>query len=221
MALDQQFIDQMKGFEGFRESPYWDHKQYSSGYGTKANSPDEVIDRATADQRLKVALDQAAAHVDAVNPNLPAGARAALISLTYNAGPGWASAGLGDLVRNGDLQGAQARLLEYNKASGEVSPGLVKRRAAEAAWFGLGGPTQAALTAAPAPAAAPANTIPAQTPPVFAPPPQQAQQQAAQPQSLMDVMPAELPIPPPIFAQPRFAKLKIPRPFGGLIFARR
>ena len=42
---------------------------------------------------------------------------------------------MGDLVRAGDLQGAQQRILEYNKAGGKVLPGLVDRRAKEASWF--------------------------------------------------------------------------------------
>jgi lysozyme len=199
--LGQTFVDQIKGFEGYQDRPYWDHKQYTSGYGTKANSPDEVIDRATAEQRLQAAIQQAAATVDAVNPSLPEGARAALISLTYNAGPGWARSGLGDLVRAGDLQGAQERFLQYNKASGEVNPGLVKRRAAEAAWFGGGAPQQPAQQPAPASPASPAMAIPQQAQPIFASAPQAAPQQAG---SLYSQMPAEqLAAPPPLFAPPR------------------
>lgn len=88
----------------------------------------------------------------------------------------------------------------------------------------MGGSTPSAPSApTPAPAAtpAPASAIPAQAPPVFAPPVQQAQpqQQAPQP-SLMDMLPAEQSTSPPVFAQPRFARLQIPR-FGGVLFARR
>jgi GH24 family phage-related lysozyme (muramidase) len=210
-GFDPQFVDQIKGFEGYRETPYWDHKQYTSGYGTKANSPDEVIDPAVAEQRLQTALQSAASHVDSVNPNLPVGARNALISLTFNAGPGWAQAGLGDLVRSNDLEGAKARLLEYNKASGEVNHGLVKRRAAEAAWFGGGavpGGDASRQTAAGIPAPAPITlasaTIPQQAAPIFAPAPQQAPQGGGQAPSLYSQMPAEqMGQPPPIFAPPR------------------
>ena len=78
---------------------------------------------------------------------------------------------------------------------------------------------------APASTASPANAIPAQPAPVFAPPaqpqlqPQPQPQQQAQAPSLMDLMPAEAAMPPPIFAKPRFAKLNIPR-FGGVFAAR-
>ncbi len=38
-------------------------------------------------------------------------------------------------MKAGDWQGASQRLQEYNKAGGQVNPGLVSRRQKEAAWF--------------------------------------------------------------------------------------
>jgi GH24 family phage-related lysozyme (muramidase) len=131
--------DAVKRFEGFAPKAQWDHKQFSVGYGTKG-APGETIDRATADLRLNQELGKAADIVDRVNPNLPPGARAALISLTYNAGGEWASAGLGERVKAGDLAGAKALFVQYNKASGEVNPGLVARRNEEVTWFDKDGP---------------------------------------------------------------------------------
>jgi lysozyme len=200
MPIDPQYLEAIKGFEGFQPKATWDHKQYSSGYGTKAE-PGEVIDRATAEQRFQEAVQKAAAHVDSVNPNLPAGARAALISLTYNAGPGWSQSGLGELVKAGDLQGAQARLLEYNKASGQVNPGLVNRRAAEAAWFGSPAVQQPAQQVAPASPAAPVNAAP-QRPAFFAPPQQSAPQQVG-PSYTPEFPSGLLAQAPPLFAPPR------------------
>lgn len=198
MPIDPQYLEAIKGFEGYSPKATWDYKQHSSGYGTKAE-PGEVIDRATAEQRFNEAVAKAAAHVDSVNPNLPAGARAALISLTYNAGPGWSQSGLGELVRAGDLQAAQARLLEYNKAGGEVLPGLVKRRQTEAGWFGA--PQQPAAQSQPASPASPLQAIPQAAPPIFAP---QPQQQAAPQPDYFAQMPAEqIAQPPPIFTPPR------------------
>jgi lysozyme len=211
--LDPQYIDQIKGFEGYSPNAAWDYKQSSSGYGTRAQPGDENLPpdqlKAIHEQRFTDEISKAASAVDAVNPNLPPGARAALISLTYNAGPGWAQSGLGDLVRSGDLQGAQQRLLEYNKAGGEVNPGLVKRRTAESAWFN-GQAAPAPQQTAQASPAAPAMGLPQQRPPIF---PQQAQaapQQQAPPQgqggSFSGQMPAEQPMQaPPIFYAPRKA----------------
>jgi len=133
--LDQSYLDAIKGFEGFAPKASWDYKQHSNGYGTRALHPGEEIDKATAEQRFSGSIAKAAAHVDSVAPNAPPGVRAALTSLTYNAGPGWSSSGLGELVKAGDWQGAAERFQQYNKAGGEVNPGLVNRRTKEAAWF--------------------------------------------------------------------------------------
>lgn len=206
--LDPQYIDQIKGFEGYSPQAAWDYKQSSSGYGTKAQPGDENIPpdqlKAIHEQRFSSEIGNAAAAVDNLNPNLPPGARAALISLTYNAGPGWMQSGLGNMVRSGDLQGAQQRFLEYNKAGGEVNPGLVKRRAAEVAWFGGGAPQPVMATNAPAsPAAAPVST-PQQPAPIFAANQPQAAPQQADSRSYFAQMPAEQAIQPaPIFTAPR------------------
>jgi len=36
MALDQSYLDAIKGFEGYTPNAQWDYKQNSSGYGTRA-----------------------------------------------------------------------------------------------------------------------------------------------------------------------------------------
>lgn len=186
MALDPEYLDAIRKSEGYAPEASWDYKQYSSGYGTKAQPGDENIpqDRRQAvfEQRFQDEVAKASAHVDSVNPNLPPGVKAALTSLTYNAGPGWAQSGLGDLIRAGDLEGAQARFLQYNHAGGQVDPGLTARRGREASWFGGVQPQPApASPAAPAstPVGMPLNLAP-QAPPIFAPP-QQPQQAASEP----------------------------------------
>lgn len=203
MALDPEYLDAIKGFEGYSPNAAWDYKQSSSGYGTKAQPGDENIPpdqlRAIHEQRFQDEVAKASAHVDSINPNLPPGVKAALTSLTYNAGPGWSQSGLGELVRAGDLQGAQAKLQEYNKAGGEVNPGLVARRAKEAAWFGA--PLQSASVTPASPPSAPLNLIPQQAPPIFAQQPQGAPQEAP---SAFAQMPApQMAQAPPIFAPPR------------------
>ena len=132
--------DAVKRFEGYRDKAYWDVKQHSIGYGTRATSPDETIDRATAETRLNDELGKAASIVDSVNPNLPAGVKAALTSLTFNAGDAWTKSELGDRVRFGDLAGAKERFMLYNKSDGVTNLGLVSRRAEEASWFDKGPP---------------------------------------------------------------------------------
>lgn len=138
--IDPSLRERIKKFEGYSATPYADHKQTSSGYGTKAQPGDEAIPkdqlRAIHEQRLDTELGRAASIVDAFQPGLPKGTRDALISLTYNAGSAWTSAGLGAAVRAGDYESAKERFVQYNKASGEIDSGLVSRRGQEVAWFG-------------------------------------------------------------------------------------
>jgi GH24 family phage-related lysozyme (muramidase) len=133
--LSDRLINGVKRFEGFSRTPYWDFRQYTSGYGTRANSPNEVIDQATANSRLQDALSGAASSVDRTFPNLPAGTRDALISLTYNAGPAWMTQGLGNAIRAGDMNAARTYFAQYNHAGGQVNPGLTQRRQSELGWF--------------------------------------------------------------------------------------
>lgn len=200
--LDPQYSDAIKGFEGYSPNAQWDYKQSSSGYGTKAQPGDENIPpdqlKAVHEQRFQDEIGKAAAAVDSVNPNLPPGAKAALTSLTYNAGPGWSQSGLGDLVRSGDLPGIAAKMQEYNKAGGQVNPGLVSRRAQEAGWIS-GAPMQTAQASPAGPASgSPTQAIPQQQPPIF---PQGAPQAAPQAPSALAQIPQQQM--PPIFMPPR------------------
>lgn len=132
------FIGGIKQSEGYSPKAKWDFKQDTNGFGTKAKYPGEVIDVQTANARFNEAITKAAKYVDSVNPNLDPGTRAALTSLTFNAGETWGSSGLGDKIRSGDISGAKESFLQYNKAGGETNEGLVMRRAREASWFGRG-----------------------------------------------------------------------------------
>lgn len=133
--LDSRYLDGIKKHEGFDRKAFWDYKQWTNGYGTRAKFPGEVIDRNTAEQRFREEIAKAAAIVDRHAPNAPPGVRAALTSLTYNAGDKWASSGLGQAVRSGDWNAARDRFLQYNKAGGSVLPALARRRNDEATWF--------------------------------------------------------------------------------------
>jgi lysozyme len=130
------FIGAIKSSEGFDPRARWDYKQFTNGYGTRATHSAEVIDRDTADRRFEGEITRAASIVDGVNPNLDAGTRAALTSLTFNAGSRWTSGQLGQAVRAGDLGAAKALFVQYDRAGGAVNQGLADRRAREAAWFG-------------------------------------------------------------------------------------
>jgi len=205
MALDQSYLDAIKSFEGYNPQSQWDYKQYSSGFGTKVQPGDENIPpdqrQAVYEQRFQGEVGKAAQSVDSFAPDLPQGVRAALTSLTYNAGPGWQQSGLGAAIKAGDWDKAKDIFLQYNKAGGEVNPGLVARRQKEAAWFGGGQAPQASpaglLASAPQAAPQPPISLPAGlgAQPYF--PPQQA------PQSQQAPLQIETPQAPPIFYAPR------------------
>jgi lysozyme len=134
--LTRPYLDTIKSFEGFETRAKWDYAQFTNGYGTKAQHPSEQISREEADRRFKQEIAHAATLVDRFAPNLDSGTRAALTSLTFNAGTKWMAAGLGEAIKSGNLEEGRKIFLQYNKAGGEVLPGLVRRRLEESAWFG-------------------------------------------------------------------------------------
>lgn len=135
-GLPSSFIAQVKRSEGYTPAAKWDVKQFSNGYGTRAKFDGEQISKEEAEQRFQTEFGKALKIVDGVNPNLDPGTRAAMASLTYNAGSDWVGAGLGAKIRAGDLAGAKELFLQYNKAGGETNEGLINRRYREAQWFG-------------------------------------------------------------------------------------
>ncbi len=157
MPIHQNYLSAIKTFEGFTSQAKWDYAQHSNGYGTKALYPGEAISPEEAERRFAAEIAVARDIVEKHASGWDEGTKAALTSLTFNAGTRWISSGLGDAVRNGDIEGVRDRFVQYSKAQGEVLPGLLKRRLAEVDWIGSGtggaAPTaQAATLAGPAPA---------------------------------------------------------------------
>jgi lysozyme len=146
-GVSETVIEHIKSMESFTPVSKWDFKQHSYGYGTRAPGPGIPITKAEAEKELSFEVGKAAREVDAFQPGLPPGVRDAMISLTFNAGPGqWTTGGLGAALKAGDYQRAKEIFLQYNKAGGStqnvlsgtgagVLGGLVKRREKEAAWF--------------------------------------------------------------------------------------
>jgi lysozyme len=130
------YLDAIRNFEGYSPAAQWDYAQHSNGYGTRARFPGEVIDRAEAERRFQSEVAVARSVVEKAVPHVDEGTKAALTSLTYNAGTAWVDSGLGDAVRRGDIEATREIFQKYNKAGGEVLPGLVSRRSQEALWIG-------------------------------------------------------------------------------------
>jgi lysozyme len=134
--IDAVFLDKIKSFEGYTPVAKWDYSQFTNGYGTRARAPDEVITKAEAESRFRAEIGKAAQIVERHAVNWDPGTKAALTSLTFNAGTRWISSGLGDAVRAGDVEAVRERFVLYVKAGGETLQGLVNRRNAEVEWIG-------------------------------------------------------------------------------------
>lgn len=143
-TLPPEYASAIQRFEGFTPRAQWDYRQHSNGFGTRARSPGEVIDRPEAERRFNEEIGRAREIVRNVGVQMTPGQEAALTSLTFNAGANWVNSGLGNAVRNGDWARAQELFTQYNRAGGEVLPGLTRRRQEEATWL-TGGDNNAAL----------------------------------------------------------------------------
>jgi lysozyme len=130
-AVSPGLVDFVKKQEGFSAKAFWDFKQWTNGYGTKAASPTEVVDEATAVERLTTEIHAADALVSKKYPNLPLGLHQALIDLTYNVGSGWEEGSLGAAVAAQKMDTIKADIMLYNHAGGQVLAGLTARREAE------------------------------------------------------------------------------------------
>jgi lysozyme len=127
-------VDLVKRFEGFNPNAYSDYKQTSIGYGTKGRQG-EVLNEEQATERLKTELLESARRIKEAaslrGVSLNQNQFNAITSFDYNTGKG------ADLIqRFADKPNElAAKMKEYTKAGGEDLPGLVKRRAIEAALF--------------------------------------------------------------------------------------
>jgi GH24 family phage-related lysozyme (muramidase) len=134
-SISDDLINFIKKHEKFYPKPYWDYKQYSIGYGTKALPSDKEITEGEAERRL---LSQVKKHRDAViNDGKRWGYKwtpdqiDALTSFRYNVGS------LNQLTNNGKRSNKEIskKILEYNKAGGKTLGGLVNRRKFEHMMF--------------------------------------------------------------------------------------
>lgn len=134
--MQARHLESIQKFEGFSRQAKWDYAQNSNGFGTRALHPGEQITLAEAKRRFAAEIEQARSFVEKHAAGWDEGTKAALTSLTFNAGTKWATSGLGEAVRSHDIDAVRSRFLAYTKAGGDDLPGLVRRRLAEAAWIG-------------------------------------------------------------------------------------
>ncbi len=155
-SISQNGVQMIEGFEGYSATAYPDPgtggAPWTIGYGhTGGVQPGQTITRAQAEAYLKDDLSWAQ---DAVrrNVHVPINQNQfdALVSLTYNLGAN-GYPGLLAKLNAGDYKGAQQMFGEYVHAGGHELPGLVNRRAKEAALFGGDAPSGSGSTSPPPP----------------------------------------------------------------------
>ena len=136
-ATGGDLMAQIRRREAFSAKAYWDHKQWSIGYGTRASSGNETITREEAESRLQKEVSNAASTVDAVARSLGitlnSNQRDALTDFTFNLGGGVLRSMLSRAGRN--LGAVPGLMQEYNHASGRVEGGLTARRQWEGQLF--------------------------------------------------------------------------------------
>ena len=129
-----------KSFEGLRLEAYQDCAgNWTIGYGHTGPtvSAGQSITEAEAEELLQGDLAEAVACVNhAVRAVISQCQSDAMVDFCYNAGRGnFVQSTLVRKVNSGDFQGAAAQFGLWVHAGGEVVPGLLRRRNAEAALF--------------------------------------------------------------------------------------
>lgn len=136
MQLSERGANFIANFEGFRSSPYWDVNHWSIGYGTHSHEGDGPVTRKQAMNRLLNHVDEHyAPAVRALGVKLNQNQFDALVSLAYNLGPGVMEGPVGDRLKQGRYSDAANAMLAYNRAGGQVLPGLTRRREEERRLF--------------------------------------------------------------------------------------
>lgn len=136
MTTSKNGIDLIKQFEGCRLKAYKalpSEQYYTIGYGHYGAdvTPGMTISQADADEFLKRDLTKFEMYVEKTGLKLNQNQFDALVSFTYNCGPG----NLLKLVAGRTILQIGDAILKYNKAGGKVLKGLQRRREAERALF--------------------------------------------------------------------------------------
>lgn len=144
MQTNADGLNLIKTYEGLRLKAYKDPVGiWTIGYGhtSMAGDPEVkegmTITKEVAEAILKRDLQKYEKAVDdAVTVELTANQFAACVSLCYNVGPGnFSKSSVVRFINQGRFSDAADAFALWNRAGGKILPGLVKRRAAEAALF--------------------------------------------------------------------------------------
>lgn len=133
-ATADEAVELIKEFEGFSAMAYWDHSQYSIGYGTRANSANETVTEAEALRRLRAEVEKIMKrNWEFYNDKyLHVNQRVALVSLIYNVGQGaWDRSRCKKALGQKQYQAMSKEWLDFCHTGGRFSRGLYNRRKVE------------------------------------------------------------------------------------------
>lgn len=121
--------------ESFSATPYWDVSRYSWGYGTAAPGPNGTITRAKAFTDMVAHLINDYYYLSPkITRKLTVNQWAALLSFSYNEGPGNADNLVDDINAGSDII-LEPHWKQYIYAGGSINSNLVARRNKEwALW---------------------------------------------------------------------------------------
>lgn len=127
-----------KYFERFRSEAYFDYKQFTNGWGTKAKNSKEVISLEEGNKRFKKTWSMHYSKLEKDFPNLDKHKTAILTSFSYNTGGIKKNSNLYKLLKNYEkdpnkenLELVCSKMKDYVNASGNPLKGLIKRRSIE------------------------------------------------------------------------------------------
>lgn len=138
MRISAEGLALVKRFEGFRSAPYrCPAGVWTIGYGTTHGiTKDTVpITEEAAGRMLEYDLNEIGGVVGKYLPELPQNRSDAVLSFCYNVGvEAFAESGLCAAIRRNpdDVDSVRKEFMRWVHAKGEVLPGLVARRKAEA-----------------------------------------------------------------------------------------
>jgi GH24 family phage-related lysozyme (muramidase) len=140
MDINQEGLDLIKHFEGFRDKAYiCPAGVLTIGYGTTGTRvrTGMVIDKKTAEQWLLEDVKKFEDGVESrVKVKLGSNQFSALVCFAYNVGIGaFDQSTMLRKLNNGDYTGAAAEFDKWVKGGGRTLPGLVRRRNSEKALF--------------------------------------------------------------------------------------
>lgn len=125
----------IKQFEGFTAKSFWDNKQFTWGYGTKATVGGLIISKEKAEIELKREVQEVVNALIKLKVNLTEKQVMAFVSFGFNLGIRSMSKLLTRYKNGESMASIKASFVQYINADGKPNQGLINRRNFEAKFL--------------------------------------------------------------------------------------